>query len=481
MQTGKTTGKINIKALLILLIGLSVFTLIIAVTMLEAGKAARKSKADFNKAEPKTDPKVTGLPAADYDSKMTGVVAGIDYESKTITLLNTDTQKTVALTYGGSSDIRDKFGQVVTIKQIPVGQIIDAGYNEEDKFLVKLSVSSAGWEYIGVNNLDINPGSKEMRIASQRYRYTGQVMVLDNGELTGVENLAPQDELTVRGIDETIWSITVTKGHGTVRITNADAFIGGNVTVGYEAMQPVGEDTVITVREGTFDLTVENGKYSGTKMVTVLRNEETVVSLGDLGPEPIRYGMVAFQINPFGADLFIDNELTFYGDPVELEYGLHSIRVALGGYVTYEGELKVDSAGKKISISLPEEKTNEEAVASESEDGGKTGDSGSEQGTAEGIKYNKWVYPIVTGGISDEEDDFLIDEAHSIFIQNPTDASVYLNGDFVGISPGSFQKIIGSFVLTFIREGYVTMSYTVEVRDDGLDTYISLPDLIPYD
>jgi hypothetical protein len=66
-----------------------------------------------------------------------------------------------------------------------------------------------------------------------------------------------------------------------------------------------------------------------------------------------------------------------------------------------------------------------------------------------------------------------------IYVQSPTGASVYLNGDFIGISPGSLKKIIGNFVLTFIKEEHETMSYTIEVSDDGLDTYISLPELFP--
>lgn len=477
----EVTRKVNTRILLILLIGLSAFTLIIVITMLEAGKSDKSNTGNHHEQAPETYSEVTDLTHEDYDTDMIAVVSGIDHDNGRITLLCTDTQEILELTYGGSSDIRDKFDQVVSMKQIPVGQLVDVGYIADTKRLIKLCVSSASWEYIGVNSLEIDTDNKEMRIAQKRYRYAGQVIVLDNGEHKDVKELAAQDELTIRGIDETIWSITVTRGHGTVRLKDADDFIGGYVTVGYEAMQQVEQDTVLTVREGSFNLTVENGEYSGTKNITVVRNEETIVHLSDLGPAPVRHGRVAFQILPFGADMFIDGVLTFYGDPVELEYGQHSIRVALGGYVTYEGSLTVDSAGKKISINLPEEKSNEEAVARETEDDSQDSVSGEETDSPDSDGYSRWVYPIVAGSISEAEDEFLVDEAHSIFIQNPIDASVYLNGDFVGISPGSFQKLIGSFVLTFIKDGYETMSYTIEVSDDGLDTYISLPDLIPYE
>ena len=63
-----------------------------------------------------------------------------------------------------------------------------------------------------------------------------------------MEDLAIQDELTIRGIDKTIWSVIVTKGHGTVKLKDYEAFLG-SITVGYEAVQEITEDMTITVRE----------------------------------------------------------------------------------------------------------------------------------------------------------------------------------------------------------------------------------------
>ena len=73
--------------------------------------------------------------------------------------------------------------------------------------------------------------------------------VIDGDSFVSLDNLAKQDELTVRGLNETIWSIIVTKGHGTVRLKDYDAFLGGNVTVGYEAVTQITDNMVITVRE----------------------------------------------------------------------------------------------------------------------------------------------------------------------------------------------------------------------------------------
>jgi len=49
----------------------------------------------------------------------------------------------------------------------------------------------------------------------------------------------------------------------------------------------------------------------------------------------------------------------------------------------------------------------------------------------------------------------------------------------MGTSPVSFSKIIGNHVITFIKEGYETKSYTIDVINDGKDAYFKFDDLVP--
>jgi hypothetical protein len=344
-----------------------------------------------------------------------------------------------------------------------------------------------------------------MQIASTKYKFTNDIIILDGDNFIPVTSLVEQDELTIWGYEETIWAITVTRGHGTVRLTNYESFLGDFITIGYEAMQQIAENMILTVREGNFNLTVENAKYTATKNITVYRNKETVVSLSDLGPAAAKVGRVTFEIKPFGADLFVDGALTSYANPIDLDYGEHDLFVSLEGYTAYDGKLKVDAAGKTIRIELSEEASQEDASISETDTGGSndTGSSGtpgnnsdtnssedsSDSNSSEDSSDNGTTVdtgstdtqtedsePDLAENISNDE--FEEDEAHSIYIQNPAGASVYLNGEYMCKSPGSFKKLIGTHVLTFIKEGYETTSYTVEVFNDGKNTYFNMPDMV---
>ncbi|MBH1941882.1 PEGA domain-containing protein [Mobilitalea sibirica] len=467
----KNNFNVNFKPIISLLIGLTFFSMILIVTLYSVSKDTKptgRTKKIVSKEASSEENTVTDF--GQYDSQMMAVIQEIDLLEKEITLFNVETRETTELSYSGGSNITDKYGQVITMGQLSVGTMVDVGYLKDIYKLIQMQISDKAWEYIGVNNLSIDPLSKIMKIASTKYKYTDELIILDGDEFVPVTHIAEQDELTIRGVGETIWSITITRGHGTVRLIDYEAFLGGNITVGYEAMQQITEDLSITVREGNFNLTVENGKYSGTKNITVERNKETLVSLNDLGPGALERGWVTFEITPFGADLFIDGQLTSYANPIELTYKEHKIEVALGGYTTYKGILIVDKEGVNIKIDLPEAESRDPAKVVETP----------QTNTQPEVEYNDWDVNLPQEGITQpdtEEEAYMIDDEHTIFVQNPIGASVYLNGDFLGISPGRFPKIIGSHVITFIKDGYVTQSYTIEVADDGLDTYISMPDL----
>ena len=439
----KKYSKKDKQKLISMLIGVIALSIILTTTLTTVinqtknkGKTARKQEKELKEQENKI--------LENYDSEMLAVVLDIDGNKSQIRLFDIDKEEERILYYSGSSDIRDKFDQISTINRIPIGVIVDVAYRESESKLIKMRISTDdAWEYVGVNNFEIDKSKMSMRIAQRQYRYTDDILVVDEGKTVSISHIARQDQLTVWGKDETIWSIIVSKGHGSLRLENYEDFIGGKVTVGRQASQEITDSLIITAREGTHNLIIENEDYSVRKSVTINRNEETVVSLEDIRPEAIRESELEFNISPSGADLFIDDKLTSYEEPVKLAYGEYKIRVSLGGYKTYEGTINVDEPNIRKGIHLPEIESQEEISVDEDE--------------SPVVKAEQYMY-----------------------VQTPVGASIYLNGEFLGISPGRFIKNVGKHVITFIKEGYETMSYTIQILDDGLDTYINMPELEPY-
>jgi len=69
------------------------------------------------------------------------------------------------------------------------------------------------------------------------------------------------------------------------------------------------------------------------------------------------------------------------------------------------------------------------------------------------------------------------DKDHKITVKEPMGAEVYFNGEYKGIAPCSFPKVIGNETITLSRSGFQTKSYTVVIPNDGQDVTWSFPEL----
>lgn len=481
---GVQRNNINSRPIILVLIGLGFMSVILAATIFAAQGSNHNSNGGLGQqaSSAEVSPKLTA------DDMILAVVEKLDTENQQITLYDVNNKEVLHLFYSGGTNITDKYGQIISMSQIKVGTMVDAAYSPDIFELTNMNISTRAWEYSNVNNINIDDKNQIIKIASKMYQYTKDIFVLDGINVVAIRDLAEQDVLTVWGDDQTIWSIIVSKGHGTVRLKDYDEYLGDRISIGYESMLQITKDFEIPVREGRYNLTVENGLYSATKSVTVKRNKTTYVSLGDIGLMGLKQCSVTFDIKPFGADLFIDGKLTSYADPIQLSYGSHSIKVSLGGYSTYDGTIDADTESKSIKIKLPEDKSNGKTVITEDNTGSSnkgTGGSNSDTGTGStgttsgGTDNTSKDNTKYSSGKSDYtlHDGDSLDKKHKIYIKAPSGASIYLDGDYMGKVPCKFDKIIGEHVLTFIKSGYDTMSYTIEVADDGQDALLVFPSL----
>jgi hypothetical protein len=489
--------QINVRLILSLIIGLGLFSIILFTTMLStSGSIYKKTgKKSINTQEGPETVYKDEMPRA----SILATVKKISLENKQIELYDILGKKDLILKYTGGSNITDEFGQIVAVSRLSAGIMVDVSYIKDSRKITDMSISTKAWKYVGVSNFTLSPETDIMRIAKKNYRLADDLVILDGDELIPISDLAEQDILTVWGYEETVWSIVVTRGHGYVVLQDYSDYLGDFITIGYEAMQQISENMVITVREGDYSLTVENGAFSASKRVNIKRNEITYVSLQDLGPKA-KYGSVLFEISPFGADLYINGVLKSYAGEIELLYGSYTIEVSLDGYVSYKGVLNIDSPGKTMKISLPETSGNQKVEISEINTQNNNGNNsqgttgGSSQGTGqdtnqgsingspqaaddeEDLEQDVDYEDDESGSDYKEDGDNIIDTKHLIHIQYPIGASVYVNGEYMGKSPVSFNKIIGSHIITFIKEGYETKSYFMDVINDGKDAYFSYND-----
>ncbi len=408
------------------------------------------------------------------DVQLLAVLKEIDTGSGTMTLLDTGSGQDIILQYSGSTNITDKYEKVIAASQLNPGEMVDACYNGDTFRLTKLQISVLAWEYKGVTNWSLDNTKGSFTIAESRYKYSMDMVIVKDGSFLDINDLDPVDELVVKGCDREVWSVIVTKGHGTVRFEDYEDFIGGTVYIGNREILPVVSDMSVTVQEGGYEVTMEKGSLKGTKGIEIQPFTEAVLNMGEFKLPPVEKGTVKFHITPEGADLYIDGELKDYGKAIELEYGKHSIKVALGGYTTYSGKLEVEGTVKTVSISLVESQNTGDKTDSENQDTGEsTGNNGNDntkdEDTAEEDSQDNGEGNDSLGSNNTNSNYTEVKAEQNIYIQEPEGASAYFDGQFKGTVPTSFPKESGTHYITLIQSGYMTKTYTVVIKDDGED------------
>lgn len=384
-----------------------------------------------------------------YDSADTAILVDWSTSDQTLTFLNLELERRYTLSLDGTTRFYDKYGDAIAIGQLQKGDIVDITFLRSKKHLTTLQLSPQAWAYEGAERYEINTVRNEVSIGSEVYKLTSNTQFVSEDRSIESMDLNPSDLLTFLGIGSQVLTVRVEKGHGYLRLENDENFVGGWIEVGQAKIQRITDNMLVLVPEGSYQVNISHKGGGGVKNVVINRNEETVLDIGDLEiPEP-QYGMVLFSLNPTSAELYIDGSLVDPSGPISLEYGLHQMIARAEGYQSVTQYFRVIQESVGINVELDASETGQDEEEKKEEEN-------PEESSPEQITENYY----------------------QVFIDAPENVEVYLDGNYMGISPCSFPKTVGTHVVTLRKTGYTTRSYTIEVDDAAKDISYSFADLV---
>ena len=415
------------------------------------------------------------------------VVLEVDTEVKMITVYDVMSEEEKRLVYTGASAFFDGYGVQLTAAQLIPGGLYRFTINTKEEWIItgweavdrrEQPENTDVWEKTGVDYMVISPDKISFR--DQNYRYSEHVCVINNGKQIALAELQPTvDVVTIRGVGQVIYEILVTKGHGYITLENEEDFIGGMITIGSTRVDSIYEDATYLVREGTYSVTVERGKYMGTEELTVERDTTVVFDVFDYGSGPIPKGWLTISIDPLGAALYIDGKATPYTDGVELEYGTYEFEFSEGGYVSYKATVLIDQPKQSLSVYLTEQQNAwenpEDDVTKDPNDKPQT-ESGEADGNTENTGTTSTDLPADTTepqtSVSIRHlNQYELELDNAIYIMGPTGAEIYLDDVYLGKAPIDFEKIIGVYVIKVVRTDGSEKEFNVAETDNGEDSF----------
>ncbi len=450
---------------------LQMIAVIMLYTLLLTGCTSQASNIGHAKESGAGNVVDTGFTVASigsYDSADTAVVMQVDEENHCVTFMNMTTGKQYTLYYDGTTYIKDKYDGPMTISQIAVGDVVDVCFLKGKKQMASMQLSPKAWVYEDVDNYDLGGANKTATIGSTTYSLPDDAVILSDGHQVEMMDVVKQDRVTIRGVDHTIYSVNIEKGHGYLRLQNEQALLGGWIEVGTSVIKEITEDMLLVVPEGKYQVLLSNGNTSCTKEVVIERNKEVVLDLADVEIAQDKTGMILFEVTPETAKVSIDGEAVDISAPVELAYGIHKVHLEAAGYDSLTKYLQVGSEYAKISFALEEQEEEDSSIS---------------ENTLEEIPYQDEILgKDITNRESVSENTIDNSQKNSVsqntvttssskkvYIDTPKDVEVYLDGNYIGIAPVKFKKVAGNHTVTLRKAGYQTRSYTIYLYDDKED------------
>lgn len=388
------------------------------------------------------------------DSLDEAIIVSVSEGKKEIKFYNLVKGRTYTLTYDGTTGMKNRFGDEIVPGQLTEGDMVRVTFIKDEKRIKSIQLLETVDTYQDIDVFEINKAARIMEFKGEQYNLHENCLVLSRGKSIQLEEIHATDYLKIVAADHKVYGITVEKGHGYVRLSGHDAFVGGWIEVGQAVITEVSEEMLLVVPEGTYTLYISHDGVAGSKEVVVSRGEETLVDVSDLQTEKIKKtGKIIFTITPTEAELYVDGELTDYSSEVELDYGIHQIKIKADGYHTLKQYIKVGEPTATLNIKLEETEAGEEDKEDEEEE------------TDESVSGNS------VSGITSASD-------YRVYIDAPTGAELYLDGNYVGVVPTNFAKKEGTYVISLRKDGYQTRSYTLQLDDAQKDVSYSFSDLI---
>lgn len=449
--------------------------------LLLAGCAWRDGKTPS--ADVETAGQGDAFPAASmrgYDSADTAIVLRYDTAEKTISLRNMETGRQYTLAYDGTTGLEDKNGQAITMAQVRLGELVDVTFLHKSKALVSLRQSSEAFLYDGQTDYVLSGTGRSMTVNGVKYKLADDLAVISDGALIELSDVNSVDALTLRGFDYEIHSICVERGHGYLRLKNDESFIGGWIEVGSKMIVPITENMLLTVPEGSYDVAVSSDMGRGTMPVTIYKNQEQTIDIGDFVVE-IKEGKVYFDVTPANATVYVDGKKVDISEAVTLTYGVHLLRVRAAGYKELTKYLRVGQDSASLTLEL------EKDPSGNGNNNDNQGGSGNSDQSGSGNANQGSSQPSVSQGDSATgqtsgtgEPDVVMPTDGSAFyvsVTAPAGVEVYVDGVYVGIAPVRFKKTAGSHEISLRRQGYQTRSYMIELDNEKKDVVYSFSEL----
>lgn len=276
-------------------------------------------------------------------------------ESNALSVYNITGQTVTRLTISADAAITNAAGNAVSLTSFMPGDMITYDIDGVTGSVTGVQAFDGGFTLANVTDLtfETGSGSKRVEIKGQDYLYSGNTVVVRDGALISLSDLAPVDVLTLRGSDGNIYAIDVETYHGTLSFLNTATVKGITLTLD-DAEEGVllDENPQVAVAAGahTIKLTGEGIEDYVADNIYITEGEDKTFDLAILQGKT---SLLVLTVDVTGYDLYIDGEKRdAMENPLVVSIGEHTIKLTKADYQDFEQTVTITEEPYELSITM---------------------------------------------------------------------------------------------------------------------------------
>ena len=280
------------------------------------------------------------------------IFQNVDKDSGVLNMINISTGKEISFKYSSRTEILTFEGESTVVDRLSCGELVNVVYSLNDNILNYVHVAKDRWEVDTIGKyLTRQPDIGGIKVEDSLYKLNSYYCIYSNGNKIDMDNIVENDAIKVRGIGNIAYTITVTGGHGTLRLKNGHSYAGGWLEIG-KVISKISDGMIIDVPEGEYHVVLTKNGTMGETDITIGRDSDNVIDCKEIKETKAKTGVVNFSVTPSEANIYINGAKLSSNEPVELTYGQYYFVIKADGYETYGGTMILKGAQANVSVNL---------------------------------------------------------------------------------------------------------------------------------
>lgn len=350
--------------------------------------------------------------------------------------------------------VSDAYGNVLPIREIKVGDIIEVDYQSEKDKVIAINKSSSIQNWKKISGVTVDTEAKQINVCGTSYAYMDETIVVNaDGTKSNMNKLGPFDVVSIQAIDDTIWSITIDQAAASLNLSELPTS-NGQIEIDNSRLLPFKSVTEpIPLIAGEHKIVIRmKGYISIVQDITVEPGETYQMSLKDA---EIAYTTIRPYLPSKVTDYLITVGDKVYkpGEEIKVQQGTYRITVTAEGYEKWTRSVSLDKDVYQLSVTLVEIKKEKDENAEDSSSN--------------------------TEGSTAANNQAALNNSRTITINSdPVGANVYIDGAFKGTTPYTITLADGTYGILLEKTDYDVYSTNI-LLDGSNDQSSFLYQLVP--